>query len=400
MPTLLAPDFAKKAARNRSLDGELFGLLDAICQQFEITESMFEEAKGRYESIAKYLQEPVSPLAQYDPEIYPQGSVNLGTTVRPINENEYDVDVICQLEVPDRTTHAEFIALLYDRLEQRGCYTLKKMNRCVRVEYANQFHIDITPAIPDDSQGPENILVTDKASKRWKESNPRDYATWFKAIAARRPSINYANRELMAKEAAEPLPEPTSSRPLLTRIVQLLKRHRDVMFDGRKEMPISAIITTLAAQSYEANVGNAFDSQVEFVLTVIDDMPGYLEVDAAVPAVPNPENPKENFADKWITHPEREEAFHEWHEKAAAHYRRLFDTPGDKTKVAKELSAAYGESQVKQAMVKVAEQRKIAEDARQIGVNKVTGLIAPAAAGIYQTTSKTMPVPTHTNFGK
>ena len=45
------------ARRNQSVDSELIGLLDKICQNIEIPESKYALAVERYESIAEYLGE-------------------------------------------------------------------------------------------------------------------------------------------------------------------------------------------------------------------------------------------------------------------------------------------------------------------------------------------------------
>jgi hypothetical protein len=92
-----------EARRHQSTDLEAVRLLNRICQELEITPAMFALAKERYESIAAYLQEPDSPLNKFDPQVYPQGSINLGTTIRPIGSNEFDVDVICQFDIFDRS---------------------------------------------------------------------------------------------------------------------------------------------------------------------------------------------------------------------------------------------------------------------------------------------------------
>src|SRR5205085_1458721 len=135
------------------LEQQLVGLLDRICIDLEITDAMFRTAEERYNSIAEYLGGDGSPLAIFHPALYPQGSVNLRTTVIPISDCEFDVDVICQLTVSGGMPQQAFLDLVFNRLNQRGIYTLKRMNRCVRVQYANEFHIDITPALPDTNQG-------------------------------------------------------------------------------------------------------------------------------------------------------------------------------------------------------------------------------------------------------
>ena len=74
----------------------------------------------------------------------------------------------------------------------------------------------------------------------------------------------------------------------LQRSIQVLKRHRDVMFrDNPLVGPISIIITNLAAHAYagETDLGSALTNTVE-------RMPQY--VNPTRPRVPNPANPAED----------------------------------------------------------------------------------------------------------
>jgi len=97
----------------------------------------------------------------------------------------------------------------------------------------------------------------------------------------------------------------------LQRAVQLLKRHRDIMFDGKPSnlKPTSIIITTIAGRLYE-NEDNVFDA-ISSILSkaeefIVDNKVGdqyYIE---------NPSYPGENFADKWNEHPERATEFLRW----------------------------------------------------------------------------------------
>jgi hypothetical protein len=366
----------------------------------EITPEMFKLAEKRYKSITEFLCEQGTSMAPYNPWLYPQGSANLGLTVKPDYDNEFDVDIICQLILANRPTQEAFVNILFERLKQRGIYTLRRMNRCVRVQYANEFHIDITPAIPDDDLGPQNIKVTDKEVGRWKESNPRDYATWYNANSQRMPRIIYADRVLMeAYASVEPLPAPTLSRPLLNRIIQLLKRHRDLVFKGDKSAPISAIITTLAAKSYAFHAAREHASIVHFIRQVVTDMPHFITKAEGEESVHNPSNPFENYADKWRTKPERQRAFHAWHGAAIVHFNSLLSSLNvGKQKLFENLSTAYGEKNVKVAVIAVAEARRILTENRQFGVSKATGFVAPIV-GTYQVGQNVLPVRDHTNFG-
>ena len=46
------------------------------------------------------------------------------------------------------------------------------------------------------------------------------------------------------------MPAYKEKKSPLQRVVQILKRHRDLMFNGDESKPISIIITTLAARAY------------------------------------------------------------------------------------------------------------------------------------------------------
>ena len=116
-----------------------------------------------------------------------------------------------------------------------------------------------------------------------------------------------------AKAAAEDVPEYKVKTPL-QRAIQILKRHRDFHFQGDDDRPISIIITTLAAKSYnnQANLLDAF-------LTLVRDMPKHIETrkknGKRVSWVPNPVNDGENFADKWEDNPQREVKLRAWLKK-------------------------------------------------------------------------------------
>src|SRR5260370_41470835 len=117
-------------------------------------------------------------------------------------------------------------------------------------------------------------------------------------------------RAAMAKSngvSIEDVPEWKVRTPL-QRAVQLLKRHRDVLFKHDDERrPVSIIITTLAASAYdgERDIENA-------LIQLVRKMPDHIEKRNGKWWVANPAHPDENFADKWNENPERREAFVRW----------------------------------------------------------------------------------------
>lgn len=277
----------------------------------DIPDSLYEEAILRYEDVSAWLSEDDSPLREYAPEIYAQGSFRLGTMVRPhFRGGEFDIDLVCRLIIlKEQTTQADLKrrvgARLRDHREFAGI--LEEQRRCWTLNYAGEFHLDVLPAIPDAEGAPESILLTDRELTRWQHSNPIDYANWF---FSRMGDVLEEEKQIIAKAAGvtvEEVPRWRVRTPL-QRAVQLLKRHRDLRFDPCDEKrPVSIIITTLAARAY-AGQRNVYEA----LLYVAENMGRHVECRNGRWWVENPANPQENFADKWNEKPERKDAFFAW----------------------------------------------------------------------------------------
>src|SRR5947208_71581 len=80
-----------------SFDSQLDDLLDRICAALELSHTQHKTAEERYSAIGVWLSAPGSALARFRPEIYPQGSLRIGTTVKPFARLEYDLDLVCEL---------------------------------------------------------------------------------------------------------------------------------------------------------------------------------------------------------------------------------------------------------------------------------------------------------------
>jgi hypothetical protein len=312
-------------------------LLQYLAEALDISESRYKQAEERYQAVGKWLGRDESVLAPYTPEIYPQGSFRLGTVIKPISDaEEYDIDLVCEVKLTKDRVRQKRLKEAVGQ-EMRGYTQANNMNsrpeegrRCWMLNYADgaQFHMDILPALPDgnsfklllESKGYSNdwsdlaIAITDntlpnydRLDPDWPQSNSRGYAEWFKG---RMVTQFEAQRKILAEAVhanIEDIPEYRVKTPL-QRAVQILKRHRDIMFaKDQDHKPISIIITTLAAHAYR-NEGDL----LEALINIVNGMPLYIQKVGAVSWVANPVNPLENFADKWQEHPQREQNFRRW----------------------------------------------------------------------------------------
>lgn len=380
----------------------LVGLLEWACEKIELTDTQAGLAADRYGTIGRWLGDGAHQLLA-DATIYPQGSARLRTTVRPVRRLEHDIDLICELphtgpELPVAYVHG----LVGDRLREHATYRgmLEPINRGWRLNYANEFHLDITPAVPDVAAGNNAILVPDRALISWKESNPKGYAGWFDCVAAIEV-LHVAHARRVLRADVEPLPEDVPFRGALRRIIQVMKRHRDVLWLGKPaaelcNAPISIVITTLATRAYERVARQvAYGDEFGVLQAVVRAMPLFIAVGGdGKPWVSNPVNPYENFTEKWSLYPERAKAFFEWHAR--------FQADADA------LAAARGLDEVKRLLARMLGDdiagTVLKEYTDRVSHNRATGglTLAKSVAGIIGVTAATAASPairSNTFFG-
>lgn len=345
-------------------------LLEGLAEVLDITPTQFEEARNSYEAVGNWLSRAESPISTYSPIIYPQGSFRLGTVVKPIaDEDNFDVDVVCLLEnLPTSISQKDLKHMVGDALQSNSEYQrMLRRNegrRCWTLQYADsrRFHIDILPSTNDDFEwlvaegvprelAQHAIKITDKdcltyadcTDQHWSKSNPVGYAQWFKSRTLeqlaheKRLLAEFQGREVETIEDFE-------VQTPLQRSVQLLKRHRDFMFGDDEDRPISIILTTLAARAYrsEHNLMDALSG-------ILERMPDHVTTALARKQILNPVNPRENFADKWEKHPEREENFYIWLAKAKEDFIEIFNY-GGLEKAIENLRESFGERIVNEAL--------------------------------------------------
>ncbi|MBS0243289.1 MAG: nucleotidyltransferase [Proteobacteria bacterium] len=371
----------------------LIGTLELLCQALELTDAQLAEAERRYLGVGQWLAGADSPLLR-TLSIYLQGSTAIGTTVKPIASNEHDVDLVANLRAQATYPPGLVKDAIGERLRQHGSYSriLEEKPRCWRLAYANEFHLDITPSIPNPACSNGGELVPDKAVRDWKASNPKGYRALFEQRAALVPRIRtrvMPEFGVAAKRAdIEPYPAPSAFKGFLRRTVQIGKRHRDVHFANDKDglAPISVIVTTLASRSYEYCVTNfIYDTELDLLLDVVGRMPDFIEHQqtAAGPMwfIWNETTAGENFAEKWNRDPKLAKAFFAWHARAVLDLEELARAVGLDL-LTKNLNRAFGS--VPTTKVMAAMTRQVSDNRRDglLAVAPRIGLCAAATAAV------------------
>ena len=399
-------------------------ILETLVKNLSISKSQHEAAIQSYKAVGKFLSNDNSSLSVYQPYIKPQGSFIIGTTIQPIDPNDdIDLDVVCEFKrkpenwaqyhlknaVGNRLKESDRYREMLDE-EGRRCWTL---NYRENAESANQrYHMDILPALI--SSGYAIILekamsadsyedfdqlrlsITDKEesgydtevrSEFWKQSNPYGYAIWFMNIAKTIKGMK--KRTFSLNEAVKPVPEYQEARLPLQKVVQLLKRHRDIYFtheqdeDVKKQKPISCIITTLAARAYREEeelidalwgVINRMEDEIEFVFDP--------NLNKDVEWISNPTNRTENFADRWNDEGSvRRENFYRWLEQVKADLRDAQSKTGLQN-ISESLKNSFGKDAVLKTFSEYANRSRLLTESGQNNIDRKLGVVGTATAGL------------------
>lgn len=288
---------------------QLDDLLERVCEKLQITKTQKQRAETSYDALTDYLSGESSPLYDYDIDIYSQGSLRLGTTVKPRGREEYDLDLVCEVDMDARELQPTMLlrdVAAHLQNNQRYADIMEVYDRCVRLNYKGDFHMDILPCIPDPAKGGNSVLVPDRSIQNWTPSNPKDYAAWFDGKAKTRLVL-----ERLAKQ--EPLPEEerVDVKPPLKLMVQLVKRYRDECFKNNPDdAPISIVLTTLAGTLYKYSESvSATLTDYLYQLEVLT-YPGSLPLTVENPTNQLPDG--EDFSERWKEEPRLYEVFGKW----------------------------------------------------------------------------------------
>jgi len=288
-------------------------LLTRIAVSLELDETRKQRMDSAYNAAYDILKKDEVFFSKVDFLVYTQGSKAIGTTVKPRGKEEFDLDITVEIRDPYYNyTSSEIYNHLIRVLSSSDVYKEKlvKKNRCARINYVGDFHMDILPGcivINGDSR----IMVPDRELSSWSSSNPKGYSNWFtqKAETVVDSYLNKAFRTFSAlneaKAEQEELPDDdVYSKEPLKRAVQLTKRYRDIYFEKNpKHKTSSIVLTTIFGELYEgeSSIYQTIDSILYKIVQRYSDYQHLYERKGVYKRIKvlNPVNSDEDFTEKW-----------------------------------------------------------------------------------------------------
>ena len=201
-----------------------------------------------------------------------QGSYALDTLIKPVHDNdEYDADIQIVMNPNSQWEPKDYVNEVYRTLAGNKTYAdkVRLKTRCVTVDYAGDFHLDVVPRVTNDG----SHYVCNRLENKFEETDGNGYRDWF----------NEKNRITGGN---------------LKRVVRLLKHLRDHKNSFSAK---SILLTTLAGNTIRASDEGtkAVSTVADTLETVLYRMNDYLQRHPNMPEIRNPVLPTETFNRYW-----------------------------------------------------------------------------------------------------
>ena len=200
-----------------------------------------------------------------------QGSYGLKTIIKPVGTREYDADMLLYMDSDDDKEPKDYINDVYDCLKQNGNYEDKvhRRTRCVYIDYAGDFHLDLVPCITDEEQH----YICNNKDNCFEDTDGTGYRDWFNE------KTRITNGDLKR----------------VTRLLKFLRDHK-----GNFSVK-SILLTTLIGNSvYAYDEGSEKFKDIPTSLkTISNRINSFLQNNPLIPEICNPVLPTESFTRHW-----------------------------------------------------------------------------------------------------
>ena len=295
-------------------------LLADVAIRIQLSQTDYDKAITRYQAINRWIEREGSPLKDRVDLFYPQGSMATGSTIASkLKSDEYDIDIVAQLILPADVTPQEALNLLYSAIRgERGSryyHKTKRRTRCVTVDYSNDMHLDVTPMLRRRGMPErESWLFHHRTEAPHERSyrciaNPYGFARWFEentpldhdfAKVFEERAREYEQLALTEMAETDPVPpqEPPFRKSKAVIALQLVKRWRNIRYDGRPgRRPPSIMIAKLIADG--ANSADSLSGELlHQARLMLSEFQRYHNAGALI-HVANPVCSQDVLTDRW-----------------------------------------------------------------------------------------------------
>lgn len=241
--------------------------------EVNLNESRIALLDERAEAIATFLKGSAT-FADHFIDAIAQGSYAHKTIIRPVQENdEFDADLLLYLTEFEGWSPKDYVENVYTTFRSSGVYKdmVSRRTRCVVVNYAGDFHIDVVPYLERHGRK----YITNRREDSFELTDPEGYNSW----------LDEKNR--------------VASRHFV-KVIRLLKYLRD--YKGTFSVKSIIFNTLLGSQVIDLSLLGDEDSYADVpstLRTVMNRLSAYVEARPMLPALMDPSGTGEDFTARW-----------------------------------------------------------------------------------------------------
>lgn len=206
-------------------------------------------------------------------ELIPQGSFAHRTIINPIRGHEYDADVLLPFEERAGWEPKDYVNELYRLLGRNGTYAGKvvRRSRCVVIDYADPFHVDVVPYIARAGA----TYITNRNTNQWELTNPEGFNAWLDA------QNRAANGHLVA----------------VIRLVKHLRDHKQTF--SAKSVILTALLGGAVTEARAWGDTTYCTDLPTALVDIVNALDDYVQMHTIMPTIADPSCPGETFNHRW-----------------------------------------------------------------------------------------------------
>jgi hypothetical protein len=205
--------------------------------------------------------------------LLPQGSYAQRTIIKPVGNHEFDADVLLRMTGQEDWEPKDYVGELYSKFRSSSVYRdmVSRRSRCVVVNYAGDFHIDVVPYLVRD----DGHWITNRSTNELENTNPEGFNDWLDG----RDRI-------------------TSRR--LVEVIRVLKYLRDYKqtFDVRSAT-LSFLLADRVSETQKILHPGCYADLPTALVRLLHDLDDWLQARPSLPTLTDPSCPQRNFHERW-----------------------------------------------------------------------------------------------------
>ena len=149
-----------------------------LATEVNLSQARLEKLDGRVGAVDRFLASGDDEIASRFVQTIPQGSYAHRTIINPVGAfDEFDADLLLQLTEEPGWNPADYIERLFQVFRSSATYRgmVSRHCRCVKVNYAGDFHIDVVPYV--ERHGAQ--YITNRDDDIFELTNPEGFNAWL-----------------------------------------------------------------------------------------------------------------------------------------------------------------------------------------------------------------------------